>query len=84
MSVHEYDTLAELVANLGPIELKLYNEFGADDYMHLMHMWAAIAQDKFEEFCEEYDLDEIEYISEISHRANQIVHMCGDKNKLVH
>jgi len=83
MSVQRYHTLPELIANLGPLEWKLFIEFGQEDYMHLMEMWASVTEDNFDEWCENKDPELVEHIMELSTMANQITKMYDNK-KLSH
>lgn len=75
MSIQHYDTLPELIANLGPVELRLYDEFGEEDYLNLMDMWASVAEDNFEEWYNNTDIELAEYIIELSDRASKIIKM---------
>jgi len=83
MSVQRFDTLPELIAKLNPLELKLYKEFGHDDYMNLMEMWASIEEDTFDEWYENTEPETVEYLTELSNRASKMTKMY-DTSKLVH
>lgn len=83
MSVHRYSSVAELVAHLGPVDLKLYNQIGRDNYIQLMEMWACVDNDEFEEWYDNTDPEVAEHILELSSEADQIFRMY-DSNKFLH
>jgi len=83
MSVQRYNTVPELIAHLGPLEWKLFSEFGQEDYMFLMEMWASVVEDNFDEWCQKYDPDFVEHIMDLSIQANQITKIYDNK-KLCH
>jgi len=83
MSIQRFNTLPELIANLGPLELKLYDEFGEEDYMLLMELWASVEENQFDEWYDKTDADVAERAIELSQIASQITKMYEGK-KLVH
>jgi predicted acetyltransferase len=83
MAIQRYETLPELIANLGPMEHKLFSEFGQENYMYLMEMWASVVENNFDEWCENYDQEFIEHVMELSTKANKLTKMYDNK-KLSH
>lgn len=83
MSVQRFNSLAELIAHMSPLELKLYDEFGEEDYLDLMAMWASIEEDTFDEWYENTDPEQVEYLSELSNQASKITKMY-DARKMLH
>jgi hypothetical protein len=83
MSIQRFNTLPELIANLGPLELKLYDELGEEDYILLMELWASVEEDQFDEWYDSTDADVAERAIELSHIASQITKMYEGK-KLLH
>jgi hypothetical protein len=83
MSVQRFNTLPELIANLGPLELKLYDEFGAEDYLLLMDLWASVEEDSFEEWYDNTDSEIAERAIELSQIASQITKIY-EGQKLLH
>ena len=83
MSVYRYNSVAELIAHLGPMELKLYNEFGRKDYVHLMDLWASVDEDAFDEWYDRMDPELAEHIIELSSEASHLYNMY-DSAKLMH
>jgi hypothetical protein len=83
MSVQRFNSLPELIANLGPIELKLYDELGAEDYLLLMDLWASVEEDSFDEWYDNTDADIAEHAIELSQIASQITKIYEGK-KLLH
>jgi len=72
-----------LIANLGPLELKLYDELGEEDYILLMELWASVEEDQFDEWYDNTDAEVAERAIELSQIASQITKMYEGK-KLVH
>ncbi len=83
MSIQRFNTLPELIANLGPLELKLYDELGEEDYILLMELWASVEEDQFDEWYDNTDAEIAERAIELSQIASQITKMYEGK-KLVH
>lgn len=83
MSVYRYSSVAEMIAHLGPIDLKVYNELGKEDYIHVMEMWASVDSDKFDEWYDSMDPELAEHILEVSNEAGYIYGLY-DNNKMVH
>jgi hypothetical protein len=83
MSIQRFNTLPELIANLGPLELKLYDELGEEDYILLMELWASVEEDQFDEWYDNTDAEVAERAIELSQIASQITKMYEGK-KLVH
>jgi hypothetical protein len=83
MSVYRYNSIAELIAHLGPMELKLYNEFGRQDYVHLMEMWACVDENKFDSWYDNTDPELAEHILDLSSEASHLYRMY-DSVKLLH
>jgi len=81
--IQKFNTLPELIANLGPVESKLYDEFGKDDYMLLMDLWASVAQNQFDEWYDNTEAEVAERAIELSQIASQITKMYEGK-KLLH
>lgn len=82
MMIQKFNTLPELIANLGPIESKLYDEFGRDDYMLLMDLWASVAQNQFDEWYSNTETEVAERAIELSQIAGQITKIYEGKNLL--
>lgn len=83
MSVHRFNSMPQLIANLGPLETLLYNEFGEEDYMCLMEMYASVAEDNFDEWYDSHDSEFADYIVDLSYRANLITSKYAGK-KMAH
>jgi len=83
MSVQRFNTLPELIAHLGPLELKLYDEFGEDDYLLLMDLWASVEENCFDEWYDNTESEVAERAIELSQIASQITKMYEGK-KLLH
>jgi len=83
MSVQRFNTLPELIANLGPLELKLYDEFGQEDYLLLMDLWESVHEDTFEEWYNNTESEVAERAIELSQIATQITKMY-DSKKMLH
>jgi hypothetical protein len=81
--VQVYDSLPELIANLGPLELKIYDELGQEDYLHLMSLWASIANDEFDEWYANTEEELAEHVIELSQIASKITAQFS-KTKLLH
>ena len=82
-NIQVYDTLPELIANLGPLELKIYDELGQEDYLLLMALWASVANDEFDEWYKNTEEDIAEHAIELSQIASKITQQYA-KSKLLH
>lgn len=82
MSVQKFHSLPEMLAHLGPMETLLLKEFGQEDYLNLMEMWASVEDDTFDEWYDTLDSDYAEYIVDLSHRANFLTRGLNSKKML--
>lgn len=82
-TIQKFNTLPEMIAHLGPLETLLYKEFGQEDYLHLMEMYASVVEDNFDEWYDSLDEEYADHIVEISHQA-RIITERFDTKKMLH